>query len=135
LKHKSYADKLLDPRWQRRRLEILKKSEFSCIKCESTNQTLHVHHLLYEKGKDPWDYSDKLLLPLCKQCHKEVADVQANITKLLAELPVEFLDQLSDAIVDIVTAPDHPFTAWSKWMNSAHQIYKLHCKKAKRLAA
>jgi 5-methylcytosine-specific restriction endonuclease McrA len=129
---KAYADKLKDPRWQRRRLQILQKSDFSCMKCDAEDQTLHVHHLIYEKGKEPWEYSDELLVPLCDQCHKEVAETQLNISRLLAHFPVEFLDQLNDAIVDIVTAPDHPFEAWSKWIKSAHDIYKSQ---VKRLAA
>ena len=102
------------------------------MKCDAEDHTLHVHHLIYEKGKEPWEYSDELLVPLCDQCHKEVAETQLNISRLLAHFPVEFLDQLNDAIVDIVTAPDHPFEAWSKWIKSAHDIYKSQ---VKRLAA
>ena len=48
-----YADKLLDPRWQKKRLEIMKSAEFACETCGDKKQTLHVHHQWY--GDDPWD--------------------------------------------------------------------------------
>ncbi len=30
---------------------------------------LQVHHLAYIEGRDPWDYSDEILITLCKECH------------------------------------------------------------------
>jgi len=30
---------------------------------------LHVHHLYYVKGRDPWEYPDFALVPLCDDCH------------------------------------------------------------------
>jgi 5-methylcytosine-specific restriction endonuclease McrA len=47
----NYKEQLLDPRWQRRRLEILQRDEFTCQKCLSKDKTLHVHHIDYIKGR------------------------------------------------------------------------------------
>lgn len=41
---------------------------FSCIRCGSTTETLHVHHIYYTKT-DPWDYPDTALVTLCCSCH------------------------------------------------------------------
>ena len=69
---KSYSEKLKDPRWQKKRLEILKRDDFKCRCCESANKTLHVHHIWYpEKGKDIWEVDDCDLITLCEECHKE----------------------------------------------------------------
>ncbi len=66
----TYREKLLDPRWQRKRLEVLGRDNFSCQDCGTTKKTLHVHHCYYERGKDPWDYPAESLLTLCCDCHE-----------------------------------------------------------------
>ncbi len=65
---KSYSEKLKDPRWQKKRLNILNRDGFSCQWCGDKEHTLHVHHLKY-KG-DPWDAPDEWLLTICEDCHE-----------------------------------------------------------------
>lgn len=65
----TYSEKLLDPRWQRRRLEILSRDDFTCRHCESKTRTLHVHHRYYITGREPWEYPDVALETLCTDCH------------------------------------------------------------------
>jgi hypothetical protein len=67
--NKSYSDKLKDPRWQRKRLEIFERDEFSCKLCGNNESTLHVHHISY--SNNPWDTDNKLLLTVCEDCHSE----------------------------------------------------------------
>ena len=117
---KTYAEKLRDPRWQRRRLEILQLSDFTCAKCDEATKPLHVHHLCYERGKEPWDYEDHLLVPLCEECHKDVAQIQADIAYCLAQFPPDFLSDLHGALIDILTnRKKHPFEAWGDWIFAA----------------
>lgn len=73
----NYSDKLKDPRWQKKRLEILNRDGFKCLACGDTNNTLHVHHCYYVKGRDPWSYGDRALKTLCSQCH-DVAHLSHN---------------------------------------------------------
>lgn len=70
----SYYEKLKDPRWQKRRLEILEQREWSCQLCESETNTLNVHHGFYMRGMDPWGYEDETMWVLCEECHKKVQD-------------------------------------------------------------
>lgn len=65
----TYKEKLLDPRWQRKRALVMIRDNFQCQECESTDITLHVHHLRYFKNTDPWDYDDSHLITLCADCH------------------------------------------------------------------
>lgn len=69
---RTYAEKLKDPRWQRRRLEILEAGGWKCSECGDAKSTLHVHHGTYVKGRDPWDYPDDFLRVLCESCHGEM---------------------------------------------------------------
>lgn len=57
----------LDPRWQKRRLEILERDNWTCYACGSKDDTLHVHHVMY-CGK-PWEAPASLLQTLCETCH------------------------------------------------------------------
>lgn len=68
---RTYSEKLRDPKWQKKRLEILSRDEFSCQLCYDTSTTLHVHHRLYIKGNEPWEYDEKLLVTLCETCHEQ----------------------------------------------------------------
>jgi hypothetical protein len=70
----SYSEKLKDPRWQKKRLEILNRDDFKCLVCGDGSETLHVHHKRYEKGCEPWDYPNEELCTLCETCHSSVHD-------------------------------------------------------------
>jgi hypothetical protein len=67
----TYSEKLESPLWQRKRLEVLQRDGWACLKCRSTNNTLHVHHKTYEYGKEPWDYPNENFETLCKFCHQK----------------------------------------------------------------
>lgn len=66
-----YSEKLKDPRWQKKRLEIMQRDNFKCEICGDTESTLVVHHWMYTKNTDPWDYPNEILSTLCEYCHEE----------------------------------------------------------------
>lgn len=67
---REYYEKLKDPRWQRLRLEVFNRDEWTCRKCQSQKDTLVVHHLVYKMGAEPWEYMAAELITLCSQCHE-----------------------------------------------------------------
>jgi hypothetical protein len=83
----SYSEKLRDPRWQRRRLEKLQAADFACEGCHDSESTLHVHHRLYRKGADPWDYDDNELAVLCEACHAEDHEAKSEFEELMCCVP------------------------------------------------
>lgn len=70
----SYAEMLKDPRWQKRKTEILSRDKFTCQLCGDTENTLHVHHKYYLENHKPWEYSDSALITLCEDCHSWIHD-------------------------------------------------------------
>lgn len=67
-----YYEKLKDPRWQKRRLEIMQKRGWKCESCtcgEKDGRQFHVHHLYYVSGRSPWSYPDWAFAVLCDPCH------------------------------------------------------------------
>ena len=79
----NYAEKLKDPRWQKKRLQILERDSWTCQTCQDNTSTLHVHHFYYRKGIQPWEYSDQALITVCEHCHKME---HSNLTELESEL-------------------------------------------------
>ena len=69
---KVYSDLLKDPRWQKKRLEILERDQWQCVACWDNKTTLNVHHIDYVKRKKPWEYEDDELVTLCDDCHNEL---------------------------------------------------------------
>jgi hypothetical protein len=67
-KNLTYSDKLKDPRWQKKRLQVFQRDKFKCTKCGDAETTLHVHHNAY--NGEPWDADLKQLDTLCADCHE-----------------------------------------------------------------
>lgn len=116
----AYSEMLKDPRWQRRRLEVLQRQDFTCESCEATEKTLHVHHTYYEKGKKPWEYPDGALRCLCKDCHERVTGQQQTLARELARLSSWEIDQVIGYVralasqtynLETDTFTDHPVVA------------------------
>jgi hypothetical protein len=67
---KNYSEKLKDPRWQKKRLEIFERDGWECRFCGDKRQSLTVHHRRYLPNTEPWDYPMELLVTLCLHCHE-----------------------------------------------------------------
>lgn len=67
----TYAEKLLSPKWQRKRLLIFSRDNWRCVKCGDADSTLHIHHRYYIKGRAPHEYPDSALQTLCDGCHSQ----------------------------------------------------------------
>lgn len=82
---KTYSEKLKDPRWQKKRLEILERDKFSCQTCKDDKTELHIHHKKYGH-ENPWDNENEDLITCCKHCHKLLSDLQTdniNISEII----------------------------------------------------
>lgn len=80
LPRRSYSEKLKDPRWQKKRLEVFNAAGWRCQECRAEDQSLNVHHTLYPTGcEGPWDVPSELLLCLCETHHRERQEVEQRI--------------------------------------------------------
>jgi len=70
-----YSEKLKDPRWQKKRLKILKRDGFKCMCCLNKEKMLSIHHKYYRTDLEPWDYPDKSLITICQECHKVIKSI------------------------------------------------------------
>jgi len=99
---KSYYEKLKDPRWQKKRLEIFERDEFLCCCCFSEDKTLSVHHGYYEFGKEPWEHENETMYTLCEDCHRGVRAMHKAMKAALGAFsPHDYSDHL--LILDATT--------------------------------
>ena len=94
---KTYSEKLKDPRWQRKRLEVLERNDFHCEMCGDGEATLHVHHKTYFKGREPWEYDADQLAALCEECHGIRHESQDPYTLVGSYLPIDGPGSRNDA--------------------------------------
>lgn len=101
----TYQDKLKDPRWQRRRLEIMERDCWACEACGETGKTLHVHHYIYGNG-EPWQDAAQVLGTLCEDCHgreherREASDAALVKTLSALRVPVGEVARFSAALAN-----------------------------------
>ena len=92
-------EQYLDPRWQKKRLEVLDRDEWCCQGCYDNESTLHVHHRYYIKKTAIWDYPLEAFLTLCEECHEyETTTRKASEESLLFALRKKFLSAEVDFI-------------------------------------
>lgn len=107
-KKESYAEMLRNPLWQKKRLEIMQRDDFTCQHCGCKGRELQVHHRVYHKGAKPWEYDDSELITLCNQCHEVETEVKnqhyleflhiCNLSRKIG-LSELFIEQLFAAVV------------------------------------
>lgn len=132
MKAKTYSEKLRDPRWQRRRLELFEKAGWTCAECKTKTETLHAHHGYYKRNTDPWDYPDNTMHVLCSECHSEVQGFLEQLHERIAVLDKfklflmhEFLSSLNVGIEETVWTGVHQENAINSFLYIANAAVAL----------
>ena len=83
-----------DSRWQRLRLKIMERDNWTCQSCGCTGEgiLLNVHHIYYEKNKAPWEYEDDVLITLCEKCHEFIHADQKRALVALSKYKTHEID-------------------------------------------
>ena len=71
---RTYTELLRDKKWQKKRLEVFQRDDWTCTNCNCKTeeyQSLHIHHKRYIAGYDPADYDLEDLETLCEECHRK----------------------------------------------------------------
>ncbi len=67
----SYENQLKTKEWKDKRVHIFKLKGHKCSIC-GVSHNLQIHHLRYISGHLAWEYDDKDLIVVCKQCHQRI---------------------------------------------------------------
>jgi len=93
---KDYSELLKDPRWQKKRLEILQRDKFTCQSCGNKESTLNVHHRTYISGKMLWEYDNDDLITYCDNCHSQIHELIYAIKNIMGFMSINQLTYASD---------------------------------------
>lgn len=98
----AYSEKLKHPLWQKLRLEVFERDNWTCQECFEEGKSLQVHHCYYAKG-NPWDTPKECLITLCEECHKERQDEEEKaklaLGLMLATLRSDYRRELINSLV------------------------------------
>ncbi len=84
-----YLEKLNQPLWQKKRLEIFQRDNWKCTQCFAVEKELHVHHLDYIHDIKPWEYPNDMLITLCSDCHAKENERPKHESYLLQSLKMK----------------------------------------------
>ena len=79
-----YSNLLKNPKWQKKRLEVLEAMGFKCENCGKDDQELQVHHRIYSANLKPWEHDIKTMAVWCENCHKSYHQNKDYILKNLS---------------------------------------------------
>lgn len=103
-----YKEQIKSPKWQKRRLEILQRDGFTCQVCGCKDKTLHVHHTVYIKDHNIWEYKDNQLITLCEECHEYEHMMEESINEKLWYIKKRgVLNHEISALLDIIDVNMH----------------------------
>lgn len=77
----SHWEQRKDPRWQKKRLTIMKRDKFRCKSCHDKTSSLNVHHRWYVGGRRVWEYPDIALVTLCQECHESETEFSIDFSE------------------------------------------------------
>lgn len=80
----TYAEKLRDPRWQKKRLQVFNRDKWTCRFCGHEERNLQIHHTRYFNDIEPWEYDNTYLITLCHKCHQSETDNRKESDKELS---------------------------------------------------
>lgn len=89
-----FKEQYKHPNWQKKRLEALSSSNYTCQSCLDGENQLHVHHKRYVKGRKIWEYGLNELEVLCNGCHEIVHEEKEELSYLLAKIDSDGLREL-----------------------------------------
>lgn len=100
----TYSEKLQDPRWQKKRLQVMNRDQWACVHCNQSENTLTVHHCRY--SGEPWDIDDQFLMTLCMDCHKTRQEAENDAKLMVAQISSlmgpnefhEFVERLASVV-------------------------------------
>ena len=131
----NYRALLRDPRWQRKRLEVMRRADFRCEDCGSERRTLNVHHERYDGL--PWEARDEDLACLCESCHRRRHELQRIGLPSAEDIDLE--TQIARAEHEMLNAASSESRrlAWDRFasliaLRSPRQVARLEIQKGLR---
>jgi hypothetical protein len=116
----TYSEKLQHPQWQKTRLKVLERDNFTCICCGETTKQLHVHHCYYVSRRNPWEYHLNTMVTLCFDCHKSVDEPASPSNSMCTVFEPAVIAEMSRQISNIKNGCDYDEGVLHPFCRAAH---------------
>jgi len=93
-----FADKFEDPRWKRKRDDLLSRRNYECEDCGELHRDAQVHICYYTKGRKLWEYPDRAYKCYCPRHRIMRQRVEDDLKEILADFSIDELDSLHLAL-------------------------------------
>jgi len=132
----SYNSKLRDNRWQKMRLEVMKRDNWTCRCCGTSGDgvVFNVHHAYYESGKNPWEYPVNSLVTWCESCHATMHSVLRKINVGVCNMNQDGILQIVGLIQKPNQAVDASGICGSEFLDALKDAWPGMCDKLARIA-
>lgn len=80
----TYLEQIRNPKWQKKRLEIMQRDGFKCCICKANDKPLNVHHLYYMPKTLIWEYDNEAMKTVCEEHHEQLTKDLPKLAGLLA---------------------------------------------------
>lgn len=98
----NYSEKLKDRRWLSFREEAIGFHGAHCNTCgnedRDTSKSLHVHHRVYLKGREPWEYEMQHVAVICGPCHKRIHECEEAWRNFIRCMDPHVVDEWMDTV-------------------------------------
>lgn len=121
----TYKEKLLSPKWQKKRLHILERDNWTCQLCGDQDTTLEIHHFKY--SGNPWDVDDGFLVTYCKHCHGAVELINKSYDKISIISCIKSIDYDNIKLSMIMQNDDNLFAVLLVTYDSSTNKHELLC--------
>ncbi len=122
----TYKELLRHPNWQKKRLLILNRDNWTCQACQDTQSNLQVHHKYYNGHLLPWEYPDDVLITYCDLCHLKAEFYKwVKNTGVRSLVFLGFIRSDIDAVVDMVfrkVESNHHRESVTKYMDDIKKL-------------
>lgn len=72
------------PLWQKKRLEIMQRDNWTCRCCGESEMQLQIHHLQYNRNGYLWEVDNEVLVTVCDPCHQILHNELPKLAGLIA---------------------------------------------------
>lgn len=88
----TYAEKLKDPRWQRKKTQVWERDDYTCCACGTKSEQVHAHHTNYTG--EPWDAPLKDMVTLCHKCHTHQKEFKRRFLEIASTTRPDVIERL-----------------------------------------
>lgn len=119
---------LESPLWQKKRLFIFERDNWTCCCCGEKTKSLHIHHWQY--GSAPWEVDDDMLITVCKDCHlfitkNKTASLEETLQLINLQRKGIKLNNIENTLMALAIKNDDDLKKYINYISERYDYYSV----------